>query len=152
MRHTRHNALGSAAPPLSSGSLAFSRTPLQTVTQGHTPAWLLTCSQFSPCALAGRGYKWSANISAASPRFGVDVRRARQPPTPPPPPQPHQAHVSEFTNSCTPRRDRSRLSFGNSTNKPTGWSNGEHGARAGGDPRQLPRRLRLRRRHLRVPG
>lgn len=30
--------------------------------------------------------------------------------------------------------------------------NGEHGARRGGDPRRLPRRLRLRRRHLRLPG
>ena len=62
-----------------------------------TPAWLLTC------ALAGRGtWRWRASRPLP---LGVDVGRhllIQLSPTP-------QAHASEFTNSSTPRRDRSRL-------------------------------------------
>ena len=50
-------------------------------TRDATPAWLLTCSQFLPCALAARG-NWRASVAAASSPSQAPFNNSILPPSP----------------------------------------------------------------------
>jgi hypothetical protein len=97
----------------------------------------------------GRGNKW-ASISAASPRSRGRLQaplNSTLPNTPKPtlPNSPTPPRRVEITHAFA-------SSSSNSTTQRTRQSNREHGARARGDLRWLPRWLRLQCRHLRILG